>query len=260
MSSAHKLVPSVRTMPSALALVVALMGCGSSALDAVVIDPASLTRDLVAHWTFDEGTGNTVGDSSGNGYEGVLTGGTWNPSGRFGGALAIAAGDYVTVSNFPQAKASWTVSVWTRTSAVGLAANTTDFATIIGTEMVFAGGWQIHLDNRPNRQRFDAAYWAGMTVDDYVVVSCGCIETDFWTHLTAVWDGDLARMTLYREDQVVGQTAMPSAISDWRHHPLHREVESKWSILHRRHRRFRDLESRPATREITTLSRQPPAP
>lgn len=243
---------------SALILTVVLMGCGSAPLDAVVFDPASLTRDLVAHWTFDEGTGTTVRDTSGNGHDGILTGGAWNPSGRFGGALALASGDYVTVSNFPQAKASWTVSVWTRTSAAGLAANTADFATIISTEMVFAGGWQIHLDNRPDRQRFDAAYWAGMTVDDYVVVSCGCIATDLWIHLTAVWDGDLATMTLYREDQVVGQMTMPS--------PILTGDPTLYIGRWNQNARFFIGEmddfaiwSRPLQRaEIATLSRQPP--
>jgi hypothetical protein len=199
----------------ALALVFALIGCGSAPLDAVVIDPAGLTRDLVAHWTFDEGTGNTVGDHTGNGHDGALTGGTWLASGQFGGALTLGPNDHVAVSSFPQATASWTVSVWTRSSASGLAASTIDFSTIISTEIVFAGGWQVHLDNRSasgHQQRFDAAYWAGTTVDDYVVVSCACIEPDQWIHLTVVWDGDLSTMTLYRDDQIVSQVAMPSPI------------------------------------------------
>jgi hypothetical protein len=75
---------------------------------------------------------------------------------------------------------------------------------------VFAGGWQIHLDNRPNYQRFDAAYWAGTTVNDYVVVFCACIDADRWIHLTVVWDGD--EMTLYRDDEAVDQLPMPIPI------------------------------------------------
>ncbi|HEX2661077.1 MAG TPA: hypothetical protein VHU40_22510, partial [Polyangia bacterium] len=55
---------------------VALAGCRSEPIDALTIDPTSLPRDLVAHWTFDTIEEGIVRDSSGNGYHGVLTGGT----------------------------------------------------------------------------------------------------------------------------------------------------------------------------------------
>ncbi len=197
---------------AAPALLFAAVGCGSSPLDAVTVDPASLKDGLVAHWTFDDGSGSTVRDTSGNARDGALTGGTWLPTGRFGGALTLASGDQVAVSDFPQATASWTVSVWTRSSAAELAANTTDYSTIISTEIAFSGGWELHLDNRPTSQRFDTAYWAGTTVDDYVVLTCGCIEADTWIHLTTVWDGASSTMTFYRDDQVVDQMPMPSPI------------------------------------------------
>ena len=81
---------------------------------------------------------------------------------------------------------------------------------MISTETVFAGGWQIHLDNRPNYRRFDAAYWAGPSTTDYVQTLCACIEPDRWIHLTTVWDASVAKMTLYLEDQAVDETPMPS--------------------------------------------------
>lgn len=208
---AHVAVP-LRRAAAALVALVACVGCGSAPLDLITIDPNSLTRDLVAHWTFDEGTGTTVGDSSGNGHGGVLTGGTWVSAGRFGGALALASGNSVDVAEFPQATASWTVSVWTRASAAELAEDAGDLATIISTETVFAGGWQIHLDNRPNYQRFDAAYWTGPNTADYVVALCPCIEPDRWIHLTVVWDGDNGKMTLYHDDQAVNELPMPTHI------------------------------------------------
>ena len=43
----------------------AAAGCGASPLDAVTVNPHSLTMGLVAHWTFDEGSGSVVADSSG---------------------------------------------------------------------------------------------------------------------------------------------------------------------------------------------------
>jgi hypothetical protein len=191
---------------------VALLGCRSEPLDALTIDPGSLALDLVAHWRFDATSGTTVADGSGNGHPGVLTGGSWIPSGRFDGALSLASGDSVAVADFPQATASWTVSLWTRISTANLAANTSDWSTILSTENQFAGGWEIHLDNRPEYQRFDAAYWPGAAGGDYVRVFCACIEPDRWIHLTTVWDGAAAQMKLFRDRELMDQVTMPSPI------------------------------------------------
>jgi hypothetical protein len=206
--------PSTKAAGAAavIAAVSALVGCGNAPLNAVTLDPATLTNDLVAHWTFDDGGGTVVRDQSGNGHDGVLTGGTWIAAGRFGGALSLASGSSVAVANFPQATSNWTVSAWTRSSAADLAASTSDLSTVISTETVFAGGWQIHLDNRPNYRRFDAAYWAGPNTTDYVQTLCACIEPDRWIHLTAVWDASVAKMTLYLDDQAADVAPMPTPI------------------------------------------------
>lgn len=199
-------------MAVSAAVVITLGGCNSAPLDALTIDPSSLSRDLVAHWSFDASNGTTVPDSSGNGHHGALTRGTWIPAGRFDGALSLDSGDFVAVADFPQATASWTVSLWIRLSEANLAANTSDWSTILSTETQYDGGWEIHLDNRPEYQRFDAAYWAGTTVGDYVRVFCACIESDRWIHLTTVWDAAVAKMFFLRDGEVMHQVPMPSPI------------------------------------------------
>jgi hypothetical protein len=192
----------------------AACGCGPFSLDAVSIDPSSLTHDLIAHWAFDQTGGPAVTDSSGDGRDGILTGGTWLTDGAIGGALRLAAGDHVTVAGFPPATTGWTVSVWTRATALDLATDASnDFAPIISAEMQFAGGWQINLDNRGMGQRFLAAYWARGAANQYVRVFCSCVEPDQWIHLTAVWDGERAMVSLYRDGQKVGEEHMPSPIS-----------------------------------------------
>lgn len=192
----------------------ALGGCQEGLLDAVTFDPARLTADQVAHWDFDEGAGTVVFDRSRNGHDGQLTGAAWSPSGRFGGAVELSQGAFVTVPNFPQASLSWTVSLWIRMSAeqlaVGKAQN--DWLTIISTENVFAGGWQLHVDNRTGYDRFDVAYWAGSTVNDYVVASCKCIDVGQWIHLSAVFDGAAGDLTFYRDDTAIDRRDMPMPI------------------------------------------------
>jgi hypothetical protein len=205
--------PHRALLASAFAAFAALAGCGSAPLDAVTIDPRSLADGLVAHWTFDEGTGAVVGDHSGNGHHGQLTGGTWITEGRFGGALDLVTGNFVTVPGFPQATVDWTVSAWIWTSAYHLTMGTTeDWESIITTENVFSGGWQLQLENRPASQRYHAASWAGSTVTDYVVVYCACIEVGSWLHLTAVFDGTARELRFYRDDRLVDRQAMPMPI------------------------------------------------
>lgn len=191
---------------------IVLPACGTAPLESVTIDPRSLATGLVAHWTFDDGAGTVVTDNTGNGYDGQLTGGTWIEGGQFGGALELAYGDTVTVPNFPQATANWTVSAWIRASEAQLNSDMTDTSTILSTEMVFAGGWQLHLDNRSGYKRFDAAYWAGSQANDYVIVYCSCIVPDEWVHLTAVFDNDAGMFTLYQGLTVADRMNLPTAI------------------------------------------------
>jgi Concanavalin A-like lectin/glucanases superfamily len=202
-------------------------GCGAAPLDAVTVDPRSLSMGLVAHWTFDEGSGPTVVDHSGNGRDGALTGGTWTGSGRFGGALQLALGDNVTFSPFPQATPNWTISAWVKMSEAQLTTNvgTADFGTILSTEIAFSGGWELQLNNP--KDKFAAAYWVGptsggdgsMSSEDgstpsgsYVIDDCQCVVADRWIHLTAVFDDDAQQFTLYQNDAVVERMMTPGPI------------------------------------------------
>jgi len=44
---------------------------------------------LAAAYSFDEGFGTTVADTSGRGNTGTITGATWTTAGKFGGALTF---------------------------------------------------------------------------------------------------------------------------------------------------------------------------
>ena len=58
----------------------------------------TFTRGLVAYWSFDEGTGNTAYDASGNGNNGTLTNGPKWTKGKSGSALSFdGMDDYVEV-------------------------------------------------------------------------------------------------------------------------------------------------------------------
>ena len=76
---------------------------------------AGVADNLVAYWNFDEGKGDTAGDASGNGHDGVLMGDPQWTDGKFGGALEFdQEGDEVNVpyhENLNQEEA-FTISAW----------------------------------------------------------------------------------------------------------------------------------------------------
>jgi hypothetical protein len=75
--------------------------------------PVLGTSGLVAHWKFDEGTGSTAGDSSGNGYHGVLSGPLWSSPGRIGPfALSFNGGITKVGVGAPSLSPPWTAAMW----------------------------------------------------------------------------------------------------------------------------------------------------
>lgn len=82
---------------------------------------AAITSGLIDYWTFDEGSGNTAGDSSGSGNAGTLTGGpTWT-TGRVGtGALLFNAtqSQYVNIPS-QSVPTDFSYSAWVQTSQTG---------------------------------------------------------------------------------------------------------------------------------------------
>ena len=194
------------------AALVSIAGCGEAVLDAVGLPPRVLTDGLVAHWALDDGGGTIARDSSGNGHDGQLTGGTWIDPARFGGGLSLIAGDAVAVPGFPAATANWTVSLWIRMSEEQMAFNNNDpFTEILSTENIGAAGWQINIDKRLPQPRFVFSYWAPPLMG-YVGTECSCVDAGVWTHLAATVDVATNRITLYRNGQVADQETRPSEI------------------------------------------------
>jgi len=198
-----------------LVFLIGVTGCGSAPVDVLAVDSAKFEQGLVAYWSFDENAGTQVTDRSGNHHDGVLNGGGWTAQGQFKGALELASGQFVSVAGFPTPMKDWTVSVWIK------AADTVDHATvdqrtIISTETVYAGGWQLYLDNRnPDPKAFgivSAAYWAGPGQTDYEVAVCTCLKADVWTHLTAVWDSAPSQLRLYHDGGPPDTVPMPLPI------------------------------------------------
>ena len=81
---------------------------------------AGLSSGLVAAYAFNEGTGSTVADVSGNGHTASVNGATWTDTGRYGKALSFnGTSSYVDLGNAAdlQITGSMTWSAWVLATA-----------------------------------------------------------------------------------------------------------------------------------------------
>ena len=172
--------------------------CSSLPIDAVRLGPATLSQNLVAHWRFDEGTGSVVTDTSGNRRDGTLTGGTWLSDGPFGGALRLGDGEFVTVSQFPDATSNYSVSAWVRISSYSQdTSDTGQWGTVISNELGSTGGWELNIDHRQVGPVLNFAFWKGPNTGDFDYVACDCLPLGRWTHVVAIVESATATLTLY---------------------------------------------------------------
>jgi hypothetical protein len=191
-------------------LSVLLLGCGPTYLDATGLAPTTLASGLVAHWTFDETAGLVVADDSGNRRDGLVSGAAFTSDGRFGGALHFAPGDSVTVERFPYATPSWTFSAWLRIA--GDDVETDDFGTVISTEIMGEGGWQLQTRGRSSGIYWTFAYWVGPGAGDYAHYECVCFEQGRWSHATVVVDAGLGERSFYVDGRLAQSSPSSSAI------------------------------------------------
>jgi hypothetical protein len=149
----------------------------------------SNSSGLVAAFGFEESSGTTVFDASGNGNNGTLSNATRTTQGRFGRALSFnGSNSLVSVgdSNSLDLTDGMTLAAWVYPTT-----QASDFKSIITKEMSGGLTYALHAfspRNGPNMQLFIAgnSRW----------ISGGqAIPTSAWTHLAATHDG--ARQDLY---------------------------------------------------------------
>ncbi len=106
---------TVATVVGAM-LVIALAGdLNAQEASAAAGTKDRLSEGLIGHWTFDEGQGNRVPDSSGNGLEGTLVKGPQRIAGVLGSALQLNGTDQaVSIAHSSKLRPSRqiTISAW----------------------------------------------------------------------------------------------------------------------------------------------------
>jgi autotransporter-associated beta strand protein len=168
-------------------------GTGNATLTITITPVPPGPTGLVGWWKLDESNGTTAADSSGNGNNGALAGGTWQPSGgHFAGAILLGGGALVncgatTSLNTP----SVTVAFWMK--ADGLETS----SAIDKLPQTGSVGYAVKL-------RADGSMWfrvgaeGGSALDVYGAT--GIYSAGTWVHVACSFDAATGNMRMYIND------------------------------------------------------------
>ena len=154
----------------------------------ITITLPSATPGLVAAYSFDEGSGTTVTDKSGNGNNGTISNATWTSTGRYGNALAFNGSNaMVTVANSASLNLStgMTLEAWV---------NPTRIASV-WQDVIYKGNDVYYLEaTTPTSSRPGGAVKLGSsTASDYAP---SALSAGSWTHLALTYDGTTVKLYL----------------------------------------------------------------
>jgi hypothetical protein len=179
----------------------------SSGPDIVSADAKPPEKGLVGHWTFDEGMGTKVADSSGNGMFGTLVNGpTWSKrcapvksSGTNGSCLHFNGTDqFVQMADMALANISGVISMtaWIKMDATGTG------SLDHGMRNIIAHGYTENPDAevtmRLGYDNYITGSWDGT---EHQVSSPAAADVGIWSHLASVYDGTAWR--LYRNGKLI---------------------------------------------------------
>src|SRR5438034_399280 len=181
-----------------LTLVLVPLAVGTGAITG---PSAAATTGLVAAYSFDEASGTTAKDSSGNGNAGTISNATWT-TGKNGGALSFnGTTSLVTVADSPSLDLTngMTLEAWVdpQTSQAGSAS--------LLAKIRSGGGFPYGLDDVDGN------------VDAYVYTSAhngtssAAIPLGSWTHLAATYNG--SKLSFYVNGTLAASKSMTGSIA-----------------------------------------------
>jgi len=170
---------------------------------------------LIGHWQFDEGSGNTTADSSGNGHHGTISGATWTGPGWDSTGYCLdfdgQGSDRVSVGSFDVAGNAISIACWFKADNLDTPGNDPRMIS-----KAIAGSNQDHWfmvsssrvgDEKRLRFRLKTDGDTG----ELKAGPGGTIETDVWTHVAATWDGETMR--IHKNGVEVGSLAKGGTLS-----------------------------------------------
>jgi hypothetical protein len=160
-------------------------GNTATTLDVIVSVFNAVPSGLVAAYSFNEGSGTIVGDSSGNANTGALSGTTWTTAGKFGSALVFnGTNARVTIndSNSLDLTTGMTLEAWVYPTVTPSGWRTiVDKSTDIYYLMASSG---------QNTPAVGATFAAG----NQNTYAPSALPVNTWAHVAATYDGAMVRL------------------------------------------------------------------
>jgi Concanavalin A-like lectin/glucanases superfamily len=164
---------------------------------------------LVGWWKFDETSGTSAADSSGNGNTGTLQAAASWTAGKINGALYFnGTTQFVTASDSASLDlaGSWTVSAWVNLTALPTSGNE---AMLVGKPTSATGGpnYAIDVDNTGGVISWEV--WFVDTVNGNHTIDYNAtinLNINTWYQVTGVWDNSAKKLYLYVNGVQVGST------------------------------------------------------
>ena len=158
----------------------------SAPVTVTVSNVAPVPAGLVAAYAFDEGIGTTVGDASGSGNTGTISGATWTTLGHSGGALSFdGVNDWVTIVDAAtlDLTTGMTLEAWVNP------ANINSWRTVVLKETIGGLAYALYASNA-----FGLPAGFVRTGQDVGATSLTSIPLNTWTHLAVTYDGTTVRL------------------------------------------------------------------
>ena len=182
---------------------VTVVNPGTSASNALTftITPGG-SPGLVAAYGFDEGTGSTTADASGNGNTGAIANATWTASGKFGSALVFNGSNaLVTIADAPELNltTAMTLMAWVKPSA----------ASTLFTDVIWKDYFAYFLEATSDTGTPGVGAFINGTTHVWIPAP-SALTVGAWAHLAATYDG--ANVRLYVNGVQVGISAQTGTI------------------------------------------------
>ncbi|MGN6505623.1 MAG: LamG-like jellyroll fold domain-containing protein, partial [Tepidisphaeraceae bacterium] len=159
----------------------------------------------LASYSFEEGSGTTVADSSGNGFDGTLLGGVtfgsgFGPAGAVGGDLVFDGTGRVQIGDPAalQITGAITLAAWVKSSS------TAGIQTII-EKGYNTSGTRGEVFLRINSGKYEVGSWNGANNFASVAIPSGDVGT--WVHLLGTYDPVAGKWLLYRNGALLASAS-----------------------------------------------------
>jgi hypothetical protein len=178
--------------------------------------------NLVGWWKFDDGSGTTASDSSGNGNNGTLQGNPLWVAGKIGGALEFDGDDSVNLGNASMLNLgtdNWAITAWIKTTITGTGDDNK------GTVFANGGDWSGGIRFTLAVSETGGEGTITLTTDDdstkAQATSNAIVNDGVWHHVVGMRDG--TTLNVYIDGILDGTNSVPAGydLSGTSQHDVH---------------------------------------